>query len=257
MANRATSAASPFHDSGQSRYTRLAMSNLEYKPAYHRSLPHIQPPGATFFLTFRLAGSVPQSVVEGWELEAKALARMLNNAADDQAAARMKRDFQRRRFRELEKLLDGVTTGPCWLKDERVARLAMESLHYRDGQVYRLDAFCVLSNHIHAVFAPLADKSTESDDEIRYPALQKIMHSLKMRIARQSNSLLGRKGPFWQDETFDHYTRDYDEWIRVVKYTLINPVKAGLVNDWRAWPYSYCRPDLAQHVLRDLPKSRD
>ena len=31
---------------------------------YRRKLPHIQPQGATFFVTFRLAGSLPDAVIE-------------------------------------------------------------------------------------------------------------------------------------------------------------------------------------------------
>ena len=31
------------------------MSHFDYKPFYRRNLPHIQPSGATFFVTFHLA----------------------------------------------------------------------------------------------------------------------------------------------------------------------------------------------------------
>jgi len=40
-----------------------------YKPFYRRKLPHIHPPGATFFVTFRLAGSIPKVVLEQWKSE--------------------------------------------------------------------------------------------------------------------------------------------------------------------------------------------
>ncbi|HEY8205051.1 MAG TPA: hypothetical protein VIF81_10025 [Pyrinomonadaceae bacterium] len=36
---------------------------LGYKSFYRRNLPHIQPVGATLFVTFRLAGSLPQQVL--------------------------------------------------------------------------------------------------------------------------------------------------------------------------------------------------
>lgn len=38
--------------------------NLSYKFSYRRRLPHIQPEGATFFVTSRLAGSLPDDIVE-------------------------------------------------------------------------------------------------------------------------------------------------------------------------------------------------
>jgi len=38
------------------------MSTLEYQISYRRHLPHLQPPGAILFITFRLAGSIPVEV---------------------------------------------------------------------------------------------------------------------------------------------------------------------------------------------------
>ena len=59
-------------------------------------------------------------------------------------------------FRKFETALDNAQSGPLWLKDERIVKEVAESLRYRDGKVYRLDAYCIMANHVHAVFAPLA-----------------------------------------------------------------------------------------------------
>jgi putative transposase len=40
------------------------MSQFSYKQFYRRRLPHIQPEGATFFVTFRLAGSLPDEAIK-------------------------------------------------------------------------------------------------------------------------------------------------------------------------------------------------
>jgi hypothetical protein len=45
------------------------MGSFDYKPSYRRNLPHISTSRPTFFLTFRLAGSLPQSLVEQWKQE--------------------------------------------------------------------------------------------------------------------------------------------------------------------------------------------
>jgi putative transposase len=42
---------------------------MEYKQFYRRKLPHIHSPGATLFVTFRLAGSLPKAVIEKWKQE--------------------------------------------------------------------------------------------------------------------------------------------------------------------------------------------
>jgi putative transposase len=209
------------------------MNNLEYHYAYNRHLPHIQPPGATFFITFRLVGSVPKKVLARWADEHLALERLLTKHSQAEGEKQRLAAF-RRRFRELEQCLDAADTGPLWLKDDAVAKLLTESIHYRDGQVYRLDAFCIMANHVHLVIAPLPSG-------VEYYSLAKIMHSLKLYTARRANLLLNREGQFWEHESFDHFIRDEAEQQRIVEYVLNNPVKAGIVSSWRDWPHSYCR----------------
>jgi putative transposase len=212
------------------------MSNLRYKEFYRRKLPHIQPPGASIFVTFRLAGSIPTEVLVRWSNEHLELERILATLEQAEIDA-LKDDFARRRFRELEECLDHAETGPHWLKDNRVAQLVADSMHYLNGRVYRLDAFCVMSNHVHAVFAPLP-LSTETNE---YQPISAIMHSLKRHTAKEANRLLNRTGSFWEHESYDHYVRDQAEWERIVNYVINNPVKAGLIVDWSKWPYSYLR----------------
>ena len=45
-------------------------------------------------------------------------------------------------------------------------------------------------------------------------------------------------GSFWQAESYDHVVRN-GELERIISYVLENPVKAGLVEDWEQWPYTY------------------
>jgi hypothetical protein len=44
------------------------MNQFEYQEFYCRNLPHIQPPEATLFVTFRLDGSIPEPVLEKWRM---------------------------------------------------------------------------------------------------------------------------------------------------------------------------------------------
>ena len=67
------------------------------------------------------------------------------------------------------------------------------------------------------------------------------MMSLKRYTARQCNDILGREGQFWQHESYDHVIRNQAEWERIIKYVLDNPVKAGLVEKWDDWPWTYLR----------------
>lgn len=202
-------------------------------------------------MTFRLAGSLPQSVVRHWNRERQWLAHLAETNATYYEL--VKRDFERVWFRKFELILDGAALGPVWLKDERVAAKVVESLHYRQGRVYRLDAFTVMPNHVHTVIKPLPMRRAQGGhiehmpndsritDRIEYHSLASIMQSLKGYTAYEANKLLGCDGEFWAHESFDHWIRDVDEWRRIMAYVLNNPVKAGYVKRWQDWKWNYRR----------------
>ena len=208
---------------------------LGYKSFYRRNLPHIQPVDADLFVTFHLAGSLPQKVLAQMA-EERRWREEIQSRIDVPSKPALP-DLARRHFAVLEKYLDTARVGPTWLADSRVADLVSAALHYRDGNVYRLDAFSIMPNHVHSVFRPLMR------NEQPY-SLSSIMHSLKRITAKQANAVLRRTGPFWARESFDHYIREGAERKRIIKYVLQNPVKAGLAKRWQDWPWNYVRTAL-------------
>lgn len=217
------------------------MNKLAYKSFYQRNLPHYQPPGSTLFVTFRLANSMPKEALLKLQAERERVKVILSRITDPQERVERAYREQRRFFGKWDNVLDSRSTGPIWLQDARIAELMIESMYYRDGQVYDLEAFCVMPNHVHMVFTPLPDTSKTETDEKSYHALPAIMHSLKLYTAGQANKILEREGNFWQHENYDHVVRDEAEWRRIVEYVLNNPVKAGLVTNQNDWLWSYCK----------------
>ena len=69
------------------------------------------------------------------------------------------------------------------------------------------------------------------------------MQSIKRISARNANLELERSGKFWQDESFDRLIRDDKELFNIIKYVLLNPVKAGLIDCWDKWNNTYCHPN--------------
>ncbi len=214
------------------------MGLLDYKLFYKRSLPHFQPLGTTLFVTFRLTGSIPQAVLRRWAQE-DVIAQREKRAGIHKAkdAASQRKAAHRKRFVEYENLLHNAGSGPTWLKDDGVAKIVSDALRYRDGKVFRLDAYSILPNHVHVVFGPLP--KTPDEDY----SLASVMHSLKSYTAREANKKLNRRGGFWEHESYDHAVRDEEEWFRIVAYVLSNPVTAGLASDWREWKHNYSRID--------------
>ena len=64
-------------------------------------------------------------------------------------------------------------------------------------------------------------------DDSKSP-LTSIMHSLKSYTANKANRIIGRRGRFWQHESYDHWVRDLEELERIINYICRNPVEAGL-----------------------------
>ena len=160
--------------------------------------------------------------------------------------------FNREWFLRFEDILHRGAEGPMWMQDDGVAEKVRESLHKLDGDAFRLDPYCVMSNHVHTVFKPILSERDlrEIRDEgghlafaSEHPALPRIMQSLKGSSARECNLLLSRTGQFWEHESFDHVIRK-GEFNATIRYVLNNPVKAGLVKRWSDWRWSYCRKEL-------------
>jgi REP element-mobilizing transposase RayT len=176
---------------------------------FSKYLPHFDSPDAQQYLTYRLADSLPAERRGEWE-----------------AFMALEDDLEKQR--KLEGYLD-LGHGACHLRDARVAELVQGNLWHHDGVKYRLLAWVVMPNHVHALI------------EVWQVPLGKILQGWKGYTSKQANKILGREGTFWEDDYFDRYIRDEEHLRRVVHYIENNPVKARLVRSAADWPWSSAR----------------
>ena len=245
------------------------MGRLDYHPITVRKRPHFQPVGATLFVTFRLAGSIPKAIVRYYKAQSEWLKDQLRRVdgisgetpSADHASWLFQIDkLNREWFLKCEEILHREAVGPTWLRDERIAATVAENLHRLDGDAYRLDAFTIMSNHVHTVFRPFFNKEL-IEEVLRSQAsivdgvapLAKIMQTIKGRSARACNLTLGRSGGFWDHESFDHVIRA-GRFHKTIRYVLNNPVKIGLVQNWEDYRWNYCRRELIDN-FRTQPMS--
>ena len=214
------------------------MKNLEYREYYQRNLPHFQPQGATFLVNFRLASSLPAAVIEELRLEIEKLERCLAEVKENDQRAILREQIKRQHIDNWDDALHTTKHGTFYLREDAVARIVSDSIRFHDREWFDIEAFFIMPNHVHLVCKPL--------EKVRdgFHSLTEILHSLKRHSAPQANLILGRTGAFWQDESYDHIVWDQDELERILTYVLSNPVKAGLVEDWTQWKWSYCKHDL-------------
>ena len=174
-------------------------------------LPHFDGGEIPQFITFRLADSMPQQLLDRWRHE-------LNNEQNIEVDAALRK--------RIELYLD-QGYGECHLRDPRVANLVQNSLLFFDGERYRLTAWVIMPNHAHMLMTPCPGYDLSS-----------VLHSIKSYTANEANKLLGRHGQFWQPESFDRWIRASAHFARVISYIENNPVKARLCAKPQDWVFS-------------------
>ena len=177
-----------------------------------RNLPHREQPQATYFVTFRLADSVPQKLLQNWREEQDTWLKFHPKPWDWKTEREYRRCF-------VEQREDWVDRGhgSCLLRDSRTAQIVAGALRFFDGERYHLDAFVVMPNHVHALVQPMGNHS-----------LSEILHSWKSFTANEINRVTSRNEELWMHESYDHIVRDWEELLNWRRYIAGNPEKARL-----------------------------
>jgi len=212
------------------------------KTFYKGKLPHIQPIGATFFVTFRLAGSLPKGYERkliNWHQSE--INKIISNQKDNWEE--LLHIQEKRYFQKFDNALDKRLTEVQYLANPKITNIVTNQMHRFDEKLYNLLAYCVMSNHVHLVIDtqqqlqyvnPLAEITDKN-----YVQLDKIMRRIKGAISRYANLALGKQGQFLARESYDHYIRNPEELERILFYVVNNPVKIGLVKKWEDFPFSF------------------
>jgi putative transposase len=89
-----------------------------------------------------------------------------------------------------------------------------------------LIAVCVMPDHVHLLLSALREN------------LIKLIGRWKSYTTHLVQ-LQGRVGKLWQRSFYDHGLRGDEDLIKVAEYIVYNPVRKGLVHEWRDYPYSW------------------
>ena len=175
-------------------------------------LPHWQQNGATYFVTFRLADSVPTHLRTQWEDERKAWLQFHPEPWNIET----EQEYHKRFTGAIERWLD-AGYGSCVLRQVDCARIVDNALRHFDRQRLALISSVVMPNHVHALLIQNAD----------HP-LEHLLHSWKTFSSRNINRLVGRSGTLWQRSYFDRLVRNEKHFRNCVRYIRRNPEKAHL-----------------------------
>lgn len=174
---------------------------------YRRKLPHWRQEGVIYFVTFRLADSLPMEKLAALK-EERTRWLALNPLPHNQHQVR---EFHRSFSGRINEWLD-AGYGSCVLAQPEIYRLVEGVLNFFNGQRYKLGKNVVMPNHVHALVQPLGDHG-----------LDRILHSWKSYSAKEINKIAGYQGSVWHRESYDRIVRSPARLVRIEEYIRDNP----------------------------------
>lgn len=166
------------------------------------NLPHWRQAGTTYFVTFRLADSLPASTLDLWERERVDWLRRHRPLH----SFTQRQEYYERFVVQFHKWLD-AGHGRCVLSDAEVRTIVEIAIKHFVDDRYKLREWIVMPNHVHAIVTPIGSEQ-----------LSRILQSWKSYTAKQINRVLGQEGPVWQKESFDHIVRSPEQLERIERY---------------------------------------
>ena len=178
-------------------------------------LPHWQVQNAACFITFRLADSLPASLIAAWRIERDQW--LIDHPPPWDVATES--EYHKHFSTRLDRALD-EGHGSCLLADNENAKHLRETLEFRDQEEYLLHSWVIMPNHAHVLMSPVAGVT-----------LSKVVAAWKRFSAIRINKAIGGSGVLWQKDYFDRLIRDWDHFANVARYIRRNPEKARLCNE--------------------------
>ena len=211
---------------------------------YLRNLPHWRQQGATYFVTFRQADSIPKSVLAEWldirqrwyrdyKLDpAQREADPESFAADYLRIPKIiRRAFERQQAKMLHEELDRCH-GSCVLRGHKFQTEVAEALKHFHGERLWLGDFVLMANHVHVIIQPFDGWELEE-------LLGSIKKWTSRRIGQRLDLMNSNSTPaeteteaskprFWQYESYDRIIRGGEELAAFRRYIVRNPEVAGM-----------------------------
>ncbi len=200
---------------------------------YRRNLPHWRQDGATYFITIRLADSIPKNVRREIEYEKRLWLRARGISYDGEHGNWVEKlhtlssddqfQFHKTFNRRVQSCLDRGH-GKCHLQVPSCIEIVKNKLLSEDRSRYELGDFVIMPNHVHLLTTPRSGEF-----------LEQILKSLKGSSAVECNRSLGRSGTFWQADSYDHIVRSLEQLLHYRRYIADNPRNAGITIEDNAY----------------------
>lgn len=192
----------------------------------HNHLPHWQQKGASYFVTWRLADSLPKELLDQHYHEREMWIRLHPEPWDETTEKEYHQLFSMR----MDQCLD-EGNGNCLLRDQRHSKVVADALQHFDGERVAMISFVVMPNHVHVLFTLNPEWK-----------LEVMIHSWKRHSVSEINRQRGDTGPLWMKDYFDRLIRDPSHLNNCIRYIRNNPTKARLpVREYLIYEFPFAR----------------
>jgi len=216
------------------------------------NLPHWRQEGVTYFITFRLADSIPAEKLAEWKHDrdvwlrkVEAASRRLPSGQKRQDAASTATALSPDQQAEYHRLFSGRIEhwldqghGSCVLGIPECCAIVESALRHFDGDRYALGEFTVAPNHVHVLVRPNTGhdlgeilhswKSYTAKELIKVEAASRRLSDFWSTLAEAraaANAEITDRypatiqpRPVWQKESYDHIVRDATALRRIEDY---------------------------------------
>lgn len=123
-----------------------------------------------------------------------------------------------------------MVTSSTWerrtlFRNERWARLLIDTLYHYRGSAYLLHEFVIMPDHIHVLITPL-------------DSLERAVQFIKGGFSYRAKKELGSNMEIWHKGFSDHRIRDANDYAIHVSYIHNNPVKERFCERAEKFPHS-------------------
>jgi REP element-mobilizing transposase RayT len=111
-----------------------------------------------------------------------------------------------------------------WFENFNLARIVVRTINNTGGQATL--CYVVMPDHVHWLLNLTEGKS-----------LSKVIQNAKSLSAHRINNHIRRKGTIWQAGFHDHAIRTDESLVRLSRYIIANPIRAGLCDSVLLYPH--------------------
>ncbi len=196
-------------------------------------MQHLYGNGRTYFVTFRLADSLPQSILIDLKKEYRFRIESIketNPILRQEIIDNITIDI----FGKYDHQLDKFPYGKCVIKDEMIATILSDQILKYNKIYYELKCYSIMPNHVHLLMSSL-----DQMDENEVDKVDTWMKLIKGGSSRFINRAIKAKGQLWTHESWDRMIRNEKHYTNSFYYTINNPEKAGLPFKFTQMPFMW------------------